>query len=149
MSRLVAECLLKEIMTMNRNELNIFFHNLANGEGDSFTIKETSLFRAILDIDPITEGHILILPKRNVIEIGELSEKEVISLHKLIKQITKLLHQKYSLTGVSIMQNGGQNNELNYLHIHLIPRHEKDGFGWKSKSVKVNLKQVHKKIVSK
>lgn len=134
---------------MNRQELNAFFHKLANGEVDSFTIKETPLFRVILDIDPITEGHVLILPKRNVVEIGELSKKEIIALHKLIKQITKLLHQKYSLTGVSIMQNGGQNNELNYLHIHLIPRQQKDGFGWKSKPIKVNLKQVHKKIVSK
>lgn len=134
---------------MTKDEFNVFFHRIANGQEECFTIKETELFRVILDIDPISKGHMLIIPKRNIIELEQLSETEIIGLHILIKEMSELIRSKYPVNGISIMQNGGSNNDINYLHVHIIPRYHNDGFSWESEPIKVNLKQVHKNLVSK
>ena len=117
-------------MVNKKVDLNILFHRIANGQEKRFLVDENETFSAILDIDPIVEGHCLIIPKRNIVEINELKQNEIIDLHELINQVSLLLKKKFMPTGITIMQNGGQNNDVSYLHFHILPRQSNDGFKW-------------------
>jgi len=48
----------------------------------------------------------------------------------LSKRIVKVIKEKYSPDGYSIMQNGGEFNDIGHYHMHVFPRYKGDGFGW-------------------
>jgi diadenosine tetraphosphate (Ap4A) HIT family hydrolase len=133
----------------HKEKLNKLFHQMANHEAPIHLIGENVSFTAILDIDPIVDGHCLIIPKRNIIEIHELQEKEVLDLHQLIKKVCLLLTQTFNPNGISIMQNGGENNEVSYLHFHLIPRNKETHLHFTSHKKSFSpLKDIQKSILS-
>lgn len=88
---------------------------------------------AFADHEPINSGHILIcpvVPYRTFIEVPD-------EVHVEINSVTKSIYQKmqrvYKPDGISLVQNNGQFNELSHYHLHIFPRYESDGFGWKTK----------------
>lgn len=86
-------------------------------------INENDYFISILDIDPINDGHILILPKNHYQKLTELTDNEVLSLRNLIKTNQELLYDKLHYANFSIHINEGIINDLDgHLHIHIIPR---------------------------
>lgn len=102
--------------------MNQLFCEIVSGQAECFKIAENDFFIAILDKAPITKGHTLLLPKRAILEWDELTNEEVLSLHCFIKETSALLKHRTGAHSVSIMQNGGKCNSIDYLHIHLIPR---------------------------
>ncbi len=57
---------------MNREELAEYFFKIANGKIDSNIVFQDKYMTAILDIDPINKGHVLVLPKTKKQEFTEL-----------------------------------------------------------------------------
>lgn len=47
------------------------------------------------------------------------------------KKIVVALKKTYHADGYSIMQNGGKFNDIGHYHLHIFPRYENGGFGWK------------------
>lgn len=86
---------------------------------------------AFLDIDPINEGHVLIVPKQHVDAIDKLPEQMLLEVMKTASNIVTALWQIYDMKGYSIMQNGGKFCDFGHAHFHVFPRYENDGFGWK------------------
>ena len=83
-----------------------------------------------MDYAPINEGHILIIPKEHMPDIDEIPDKVLYSLLDLSKRIVSALKKTYSPEGYTIMQNGGEFNDLGHYHLHVFPRYKNDGFGW-------------------
>lgn len=92
-----------------------------------FEVYSDENFSVVLDIAPLNEGHLLIIPKRHVKEIYELKEDEVLNLFTLINNMSTILKETFNPDGISILQNGGNLNDLGHLHFHIIPRYENDG----------------------
>jgi len=91
----------------------------------------------VLDIDPISEGHILILPQVHYKDIDELPLTLLFRIMEAAQKYMSLLKAKYSPKGFSMMQNGGDYNDIDVFHLHVFPRFNNDDFNWKSE-----LKQV-------
>ena len=114
---------------------NCIFCKLANGDIPTATVYEDEDFRVILDANPATKGHALILPKEhyaNLYEIDdELAGKSMILAKKMITKLTKAL----GCDGYNIVQNNGEaaGQTVFHFHMHLIPRSKGDevGLGWK------------------
>lgn len=132
---------------MNKKELASYFNDIANNRIKSEVVLEDKQMTCILDVDPINKGHILILPKRKLQEFTELNEIELLSLCEMIKKLSESLERAYRPTGISIMQNGGKNSELNYFHFHVFPRFEDDDFQWKSREVLNYSLDEHREII--
>lgn len=83
---------------------------------------------SILDQYPVSEGHCLIIPKRHVISIDELTDSELKDLYVVMKQIKILLCETYQPDGFNIGINEGEaaGQTVEHLHIHIIPRYEGD-----------------------
>ena len=83
---------------------------------------------SILDQYPVSEGHCLIIPKRHVNSIDELSDVELKDLYTVLHQTKTLLIETYLPDGFNIGINEGEaaGQTVPHLHVHLIPRYEGD-----------------------
>lgn len=106
------------------------FCNIVNKTNNSYIIYENKQVIAILDIDPINEGHILIITKKHYLDLDEIPQKELSEIFILAQKIVKALKKIYPLNGYSIMQNGGGFNDIGHFHLHIFPRYYSDGFSW-------------------
>jgi histidine triad (HIT) family protein len=109
---------------------------LANGLEEAHVVFENDYVTCLLDIDPLNEGHTLILPKRHFVE---LADTDISARHAIMNasvRISNALKTIYKPDGISIMQNGGSFNDLGHYHMHVFPRYNNDGFGWKEPAVK-------------
>lgn len=116
-------------------EENCIFCKIAAGEIPSTTIYEDDDFRVILDIEPASKGHALILPKEhyaNLYELDdELASKVLLVAKKVVTKMTDIL----GCEGYNIVQNNGEaaGQTVFHYHMHLIPRYQDDQvtIGWK------------------
>ncbi len=114
---------------------NCIFCKLANGEIPTSTLYEDEDFRVILDANPASKGHALIIPKEhyaNLYELDdELASKVLVLAKKMITKLTDVL----GCDGYNLVQNNGETagQTVFHFHLHLIPRYKGDavGIGWK------------------
>lgn len=106
------------------------FCNIALHKKPVKMIREDDLVCAFLDMDPINEGHILIIPKKHVPDIDEMDERTLNRMMVMAKELVAALKEVFHPEGYSIMQNGGVFNDTGHFHLHVFPRYRGDGFGW-------------------
>ena len=123
---------------------NCIFCKIAAGDIPSATIYEDNDFRVILDIEPASKGHALILPKEHYANLYEFSDelaaKALIVAKKVITKMTGIL----GCDGYNVVQNNGEaaGQTVFHFHIHLIPRYKDDdvNVGWKQGSLTEEVK---------
>ena len=81
-----------------------------------------------LDGFPVAEGHCLVIPKRHVSSIDDLTDVELKDLYVVLQQTKHMLCEVYQPDGFNIGINEGEaaGQTVEHLHIHLIPRYEGD-----------------------
>lgn len=129
---------------------NCIFCKIAAGEIPSATIYEDEDFRVILDIEPASKGHALILPKEHFANLYELSDeiaaKALIVAKKVISKMTDIV----GCDGYNVVQNNGEaaGQTVFHFHMHLIPRYKDDNVNitWKQGSL---TEEVKAEILSK
>jgi len=99
-------------------------------ENSKYQIYRDELATILLDYDPISKGHILIIPNQHYLDLDEMPQSVINHIFKLAKVYVGLLKKAYQPKGYSIMQNGGAFNEVGHFHLHVFPRFSKVEFGW-------------------
>lgn len=104
------------------------FCKIANGEIPSRTLYEDDDFRVILDLNPATKGHALILPKEHYKNLYELEDSTAAKVLPLARRMASVMTEKLGCDGFNVIQN---NNEIAgqtvfHFHMHLIPRYRGD-----------------------
>ena len=91
-------------------------------------IAENDLAFAIRDKFPVTEGHILIIPKREIVTWFQATRDEQIAILDLIDKMKANLDKSLKPAGYNIGFNSGEaaGQTIMHLHVHLIPRHHGD-----------------------
>ena len=108
------------------------FCNIVNGIFESRKVYEDDLFIAIMDIQPVNIGHVLVLPKKHVELIVELNEVTNQKLFELAQKINRALRKSIlKPEGVNYYLSDGEaaGQEIHHVHLHIFPRYLKDGFG--------------------
>jgi histidine triad (HIT) family protein len=106
------------------------FCNLANGQELANVVYQTNLICCFLDIDPISEGHTLIVPKSHCLDTEELDKEIRLDVMNAVVVLSTAIKKLYNPDGISVMQNGGYFNDVNHYHMHVFPRYKDDGFSW-------------------
>lgn len=106
------------------------FCKIINKQELAHIVYENGKVMAFLDIEPINEGHVLIVPKEHVDSIDKLPEAVLLDVMKTAQNVVKALREIYGIKGYSIMQNGGMFCDFGHAHFHVFPRYENDGFGF-------------------
>lgn len=107
------------------------FCKIISGDIPSYKIYEDDQTLAFLDITQTTKGHTLVIPKKHVRNVLEMTPDEAATLFSKVPVIATNLVEKLGASGLNILQNNeviaGQT--VFHAHVHLIPRFsEGDGF---------------------
>ncbi|MCI9608582.1 MAG: HIT family protein [Muribaculaceae bacterium] len=94
------------------------FTRIINGEIPCYKVAEDENHFAFLDINPVSKGHTLVVPKREVSYIFDLSEKEYIDLQLFAKKVAHGLQQAMPCARIGEAVIG---LEVPHTHIHLVP----------------------------
>ena len=97
------------------------FCKIVKGEIPSFKIYEDDFVFAFLDIDPKSEGHTLIIPKKHTLDLQSIEKDSLLAILEAAKKVMNLLSQKLPVDGFTIMQNNGAAQEVKHFHLHVIP----------------------------
>ena len=100
------------------------FSRIIKGELPCEKIDETDNEICLLDISPFTEGHTLVIPKREVARFEELPETEALSLMHTMQRVSKAVCKAYGGADYNIQLNNGPGagQEVPHVHFHIIPR---------------------------
>jgi len=100
------------------------FCKIIKGEIPCFKVYEDNSVLAFEDINPISEGHTLIIPKKHAENLWDITGEDLASVHLAAKKIIDGIKDALKPTGVAALQlNGrGANQVVMHYHLHLIPR---------------------------
>ncbi|MDD4409617.1 MAG: HIT family protein [Candidatus Pacebacteria bacterium] len=110
---------------------NCIFCKIIKGEIPCYKVYENDMVLAFLDINPVNEGHVLVIPKKHHRDIFEIEEEYLCEVVKTAKKIS-LKMREYGIDGVNIFQantEAGEQTVFHY-HMHVIPRKKDDGINF-------------------
>ncbi|KAG5439058.1 hypothetical protein PCK2_000894 [Pneumocystis canis] len=96
------------------------FCKIVLGEIPAFKLIETEKSLAFLDIQPLSSGHTLVIPKEHAEKMHQLSNPSLMDLLPL----TKRLAEAMNLENYNLLQNNGRlaHQAVDHVHFHLIPK---------------------------
>lgn len=108
------------------------FCKIIKGALPASVVYENETTLAIMDINPINKGHVLIMPKKHYASLREMPEQETAQLMSVVAKVEKAVWEVEDIacTGTNILQNNGRHawQDVFHVHFHVIPRFEGDGF---------------------
>ncbi len=125
------------------------FTKIIKGDIPSYKIAENEKFFAFLDINPLTEGHTLVVPKKEVDYIFDLDNETLGEMMIFAKKIAGALDKSIECIRVGIIVIG---TEVPHAHIHLIPFNDEAELNFNRKKLKLSedkFKSIASKIKAK
>ena len=108
--------------------MDCLFCKIIEGSIPSKTIYEDEKVKVFLDINPNTNGHCLIIPKKHIVTVNEVDNELATHILEVGKKMYKLLKEKLNIEGLTIVQNNELGQEVKHYHVHLIPRYKDDNW---------------------
>lgn len=94
------------------------FSRIIAGEIPSYKCAEDEHFYAFLDINPMAQGHTLVVPKHEVDYLFDLADDELAAMALFAKRVAKAIRMAFPCKKVGMAVLG---LEVNHAHIHLVP----------------------------
>lgn len=115
--------------------MDCVFCKIVAGTIPCFKIYEDSRTLAFMDINPVTAGHLLVVPKLHAVNLFDADEELVAQVARVAARIAKSLRKSLGIDALNLLQANGAAafQSVAHLHVHLIPRRADDGagFDWK------------------
>ena len=108
------------------------FCEIVRGTAQSSTVYADDTVVAFMDIQPVNEGHVLVVPRAHAAHLSELDEETGAHLFRVAMRLTEALRRSgVRCEGVNLSLADGEaaGQEVFHVHLHLIPRFRGDGFG--------------------
>lgn len=102
---------------------NCIFCKIINGEIPSKKLYEDDKVIAIMDVNPVVDGHILIIPKKHYDDFNALDDEITLHIHKVAKEIIPVLMDKLGATALTQTVNYGDSQVVKHFHLHLLPNY--------------------------
>ena len=105
------------------------FCRIIRKELPSVAVYETETIYAFLDIAPIAQGHVLVIPKEHHPSLWEVPDELGASLHQAWREVGRAVLSATQATGLNVVMNNypSAGQVVPHAHWHLIPRHDGDG----------------------
>lgn len=109
--------------------MDCIFCKIINGVIPSAKVYEDADFIAILDINPVSKGHLLIIPKKHCVNLMDMDDAILQRCILVLKKLSIVLTKALNVSGVNLIQNNGKDagQIIFHSHFHLIPRRPNDG----------------------
>ena len=129
--------------------MDCLFCKIINGDIPSKTVYEDELVKVFLDINPSTNGDMLIVPKKHYENVYDINDLLITHIHRIIQDLYDLLKDKLNCEGLTLVQNNGLGQDIKHYHVHVTPRYPNDLIGInKNKDLLRDIDEVFEQIKS-
>jgi histidine triad (HIT) family protein len=116
------------------------FSKILRGEIPCHRVYEDDLVFAFLDINPLSEGHVLVIPKEPAATVDQLSDESAAAIGRVLPRLSRAVIAATGVREFNILQNNGAgaHQAVFHVHFHIIPKHPDGkglGVGWKALSL--------------
>ncbi|MFC0184956.1 histidine triad (HIT) family protein [Pseudarcicella hirudinis] len=119
--------------------MSTIFTKIVNGEIPSHKIAEDENFLAFLDITPLVEGHVLVIPKKEIDYIFDLDDQLLSGLMIFAKKIAPAIQQAIPCKRIGVSVIG---LEVPHTHVHLIPLNTMQDINFTRAKMKVTSEEL-------
>lgn len=110
--------------------MDCLFCNIIRRAIPSNVVYEDERTFAFLDIRPLNPGHTLVIPKTHSLDIFEMPDEDLSAVIRTVRKIALGMEKAFAPDGVNVHMNNRRaaGQVVFHAHIHVIPRHENDGY---------------------
>ena len=107
---------------------NCIFCKVIAGEIPSQTIDSDEHTVTVMDINPATRGHVVVVTRTHARSLLELHDDDLLAAMHTVRRVTELLRERLKPAGFNILHNIGRAawQSIFHFHVHVIPRYEDD-----------------------
>ena len=109
--------------------MDCIFCKIVAGDIPAFKIHEDMAALAFMDINPLSEGHALVIPKRHCAGLFDADDLTLAATMAAARKVALAMRDTLGLDSLNMVQANGPwaKQSVPHLHIHLVPRREGDG----------------------
>jgi len=111
------------------------FSKIAKGEIPSYKVAESEKYYAFLDINPLVEGHVLVIPREETDYLFDLSDDDLSGMITFAKKVAIAIKKAIPCKRVGVAVLGF---EVPHAHIHLVPMKTMQDIDFKRKKLKLS-----------
>ncbi len=121
------------------SDTKTIFDRILDGEIPCHRVYENDHVLAFLDINPLSRGHTLVIPKEPRAQLHELSDEASAAIGQALPRIARAVLEATGASAYNVLQNNGAaaHQEVMHVHFHVIPRMGDAGLGvgWRAGSL--------------
>ena len=122
--------------------MDCIFCKIVNNEAPSYTIFEDEIVKVFMNINPASNGHLLIVPKKHYTNLVDIPLDTLNHINMISKNMYTLLKEKLHVDGLTISQNNDYGQEVKDFHMHLTPRYKGEKVDIVYNGDKLDVKEV-------
>ena len=126
-------------LTQPINLVMTIFSRIAAGEIPAYKVAESNDFLAFLDINPLVEGHVLVIPKKEVDYLFDLDDETYTGLMIFAKIVAAGIKKAIPCLRIGVAVIG---LEVPHAHIHLIPLNDMDDINFSLPKLRLSPEQL-------
>ena len=116
------------------------FSKIITGEIPCFRVYEDAQVLAFLDINPLSKGHTLVIPKEPAETMDQLSDESAAAIGRVLPRLSRAILRVTGATAFNILQNNGASahQAVQHVHFHIIPKYPDGsglGIGWPARTL--------------
>ena len=112
------------------------FCAIVAGDIPSQTVHDDDRTLAFMDINPATEGHLLVISKAHATDIWDLTEEDGVAVWRTTQRMAGVIREALQPAGLTLFQANAKAGwqDVFHFHVHLVPRYPDDGLArpWKA-----------------
>lgn len=105
--------------------MDCIFCKIINKEIPAKIIYEDDIVIAFLDVNPDSNGHTLIIPKKHYTDLVDIDDNTLSHIMMIARNLKNVLEDKLNIDGLTLIQNNGNVQEVKHYHLHLKPYYNK------------------------
>lgn len=115
------------------------FGKILDGDIPCHRVYEDEHVLAFLDVNPLSAGHTLVIPKERVAHLHEMSDEQSAAIGRVLPRIARSILEATGASAYNVLQNNGHlaHQAVFHVHFHIIPKTDDGGLGvgWKPGAV--------------
>jgi histidine triad (HIT) family protein len=111
--------------------MSCIFCRIIGGEVPAEVVARAPDVLAFLDVQPLADGHVLVVPRAHALRIEDLAPAEADALLRTVVRLAGPVREALGAAGTTIGINNGDatGQTIPHVHVHIVPRWEGDGAG--------------------
>jgi histidine triad (HIT) family protein len=108
---------------------NCIFCKIVAGDIPCFKLLEDAETLAFMDINPVHDGHALVIPKAHYPTVFEIAPEAIAAAARIARRVARAVNRALQPDGLNLLQSNGPGaaQSVGHFHFHVLPRWQDDG----------------------